>query len=130
MLSEDLPSFHSISKRIKELDDQVVIVDCPNGIEGVQTSSKNCERLQKDGVIKDCVSIKFSDDGTWVGKRLRVVHFTYTIIEEGKRAMADKGNYCLAMLKIKENYNEIRHGLEDLINDMRVLNEITVNVGC
>ena len=132
MLSEDLPSFHSISKRIKELDDQVVIVDCPNGIEGVQTSFmqsllKNCERLQKDGVIKDCVSIKFSGDGTWVGKRLHVVNFTYTIIEEGKRAMADKGNYCLAILKIKENYNEIRHGLEDLINDMRVLNEITVN---
>ena len=132
MLSEDLPSFHSISKRIKELDDQVVIVDCPDGIEGVQTSFKlsllkNCERLLKDGVIKDYVSVKFSGDGTWVGKRLHVVNFTYTIIEEGKRAMADKGNYCLAIMKIKENYDEIRHGLKDLINEMRTLSEIIVN---
>eukprot|EP00794_Sanderia_malayensis_P001659 gene1659-1848_t len=43
--------------------------------------------------------------------------------------MADKGNYCLAIMKIKENYDEICLGLEDLIHEIRGLNEINVYGG-
>ena len=41
--------------------------------------------------------------------------------------MTESGNYVLAILKTKENYDSIRISLEDLRKEMEDLKEITVN---
>ena len=38
--------------------------------------------------------------------------------------MADKGNYSLAIIKIKEDYDNIREALTDTVADMKSLNLI------
>lgn len=50
-------------------------------------------RLQQNGEIKDgeTIKIKLSGDGTNIGKRLTVVNFTFTILNEKEVAMGEKG---------------------------------------
>ena len=62
---------------------------------------------------------KFTGDGTFVGKRLHVVNFGYTILNEKRKAMSDRGNYSLAIVKIKEDYESIRDALSDLVTEMK-----------
>ena len=73
------------------------------------------------------IKVKLSGDGTCIGKRLNVVNFTYTILNEGNIAMTESGNYVLAIIKTKENYDSIRMSLGDLKDEMENLKEITVN---
>ena len=50
--------------------------------------------------------LKVSGDGTWIGKRLHVVNIAYTIVNECRKAMTDNGNYILAIIKIKKDYDK------------------------
>ena len=52
--------------------------------------------------MKQEVRVKLSGDGTCVGKRLHVVNFTFTLLDEGSKAHSADGNYCLAMFRQKE----------------------------
>ena len=46
------------------------------------------------------IQLKFSGDGTWVGKRLHVLNMMCTILDEGRQAMGERGNYYLDILKV------------------------------
>ena len=70
------------------------------------------------------VKVKVSSDGTNVGKRLSVVNVTYTILNEKQRAISEKGNYLLAIVKEKESYDILSVGLPDLAKEMEQLKEI------
>ena len=45
----------------------------------------------------------YGRESTWVGKLLHLVNFTFTLINEGRRSMRGRGNYCLAIVKGKED---------------------------
>ena len=86
-------------------------------------------RLQQTGQIKDgeTIKIKLSGDGTNIGKRLTVVNFTFTILNEKEVAMGEKGNYVLAVIKTTETYDNLRESLADLRMEMSNLKEISAN---
>ena len=85
---------------------------------------KQLERIKlKDEIIK----VKFSGDGTQIGKRLKIVNFTYTILNEKEAAMGEKGNYILAIIKTTESYENLKESLFDLSSEMTSLTKITVN---
>ena len=86
-------------------------------------------RLQKNGEINDgeTIKIKLSGDGTNIGKRLTVVNFTFTILNEKDVAMGEKGNYVLAVIKTTETYHNLRDSLADLQMEMSNLKEISAN---
>jgi hypothetical protein len=42
------------------------------------------------------VRVKLSGDGTNVGKHLHVINITFTILEEGSKAMSADGNHLVA----------------------------------
>ena len=42
------------------------------------------------------------------------VNVTYTIVNECRKAMTDTGNYILAIIKIKEDYDSLNTELENL----------------
>ena len=86
-------------------------------------------KLQQTGEIKDgeTIKIKLSGDGTNIGRRLTVVNFTFTILNEKELAMGEKGNYVLALIKTTETYDNIRESPADLRMEMSNLKEISVN---
>ena len=59
--------------------------------------------------------------------RLKVVNFTYTILNEKENAMSEKENYMLAIVKTTETYNNLRQSLADLKTEMAQLKEVKVN---
>ena len=52
--------------------------------------------------------------------------FTYSIINEGKCAATENGNYILAIVQTKDDYRGIREFLEDMILDVASLSYIIV----
>ena len=49
--------------------------------------------------------VKLSSDGTNIGKRVHVVNFTFTLLEEGSPAHSSQGKHILAVLKEPEKYD-------------------------
>ena len=64
--------------------------------------------------------MKLSGDGTFVGKRLHEVNFTFTILDEGRRAHSSDGNYCLAIFRQRESY-EMKTALSDIRQEVENL---------
>ena len=71
--------------------------------------------------------VKLSGDGTRIGKRLNVVNFTFTLIDEGYKAYACEGNHILAIFKDEEDYNSLKSALADIIREVENLGSIDVN---
>ena len=72
------------------------------------------------------IRVKLSGDGTWVGKRLHVVNFTFTIPDEGPMAYSSEGNHVLPILKVPESYESLANALEDIRREVCELKEIEV----
>ena len=134
MKTKKIPNTYKMNKRMSELNTKWKLKTTPGEAEGVQTSfcdslKEQIARLENKGELKDdtTVKIKLSGDGTCIGKRLKVVNFTYTILNEKENAMSEKGNYLLAIVKTKETYDNLRQSLSDLKTEMAQLKEVKVN---
>ena len=130
--TKDLPSTYKIKKRIELLNKQWNVFPTPGTTEGVQMKLKDSlmeqtSRLMKSDKLDNCgtLRIKISGDGTRIGKRLQLLNVTYTIINEGNTAMSEKGNYVIAVIKTKDDYEGIRISLSDLRDEMKNLTSIT-----
>ena len=71
------------------------------------------------------VRIKLSGDGTNIGKRLHVICFTFTILEEEKTGSYE-GNHIVAVFKEPESYDSLKNALADLIEEVEWLQKIEV----
>ena len=98
-------------------------------VEFSESLKKNVINLQQTGILQegDIIKVKLNGDGTNIGKRLTVVNFAYTILNEKQIAMGERGNYILATVKTTESYDNLRESLSDLIDKMSKLTEIMVN---
>ena len=59
-------------------------------------------------------------------QRLRVVNFTFTLLDEGAIAQSSEGNYDLAIIKQRESYESLYIALQDIRSEMQSLNSIEV----
>ena len=73
------------------------------------------------------VHVKLSGDGTYIGKRLHVVNFTFTILDEGRKAFSVEGNYCLAINQADESYEGMKTALADICKAAESLSSIEVD---
>ena len=109
---------------------QWVVYPTPGGADGVQIKFKvsllmQIERLLRNRLISgNILKIKLTGDGKRVGKHLQLFNISYCIINEGKIAATEKGNYVLAIIKTKENYEGIKDSLKDLREEMATLKTI------
>ena len=71
--------------------------------------------------------MKLSGDGTNIGKRLHVINFTFTLLDEGSVAYGYEGNHTLAVLKEPENYESLAKGLEDIRLEVERLKQIVAD---
>ncbi len=130
---QNLPTVYGLRKRMQELNAQWHIAPTPGPTEGVQVKLEeslleHVPRLISSGRMKenDVLQLKISGDGTRVGKRLQLLNVTFTIINEGHTAATEKGNYVLAIIKAKDDYQTINESLSDLRKEMLNLKSIQV----
>lgn len=84
-------------------------------------------RLQRKGDLgEDVIRVKISGDGTCIGKRLKLVNITFTILHEKEAAMSEKDNYVLAILKTTESYDNLKESLSDLTAEMTKISKVKV----
>ena len=78
-------------------------------------------------ISKQQVRVKLTGDGTNIGKRLYVVNFGFTILDEGELAYSAAGNHCIAIFKDTEDYESLKLALLDIVTEVDSLNAIKVN---
>lgn len=127
--AKDFPKLSDMTKRINELNDTWELSRTPGEAEGVQVKFEDSlqKQLARLNLKENTIKVKLRGDGTQIGKRLKIVNFTYTILNEKDVAMGEKANYILAILKTTENYENLQESLCDLRNEMQSLTNITVN---
>ena len=128
MKTTEIPNNYRMDKKIKELNCNWNLKPTPGEAEGIQVSFKDSlqeqiARLQGKGLLNmnTTIKIKLSGDGTNIGKRLKIVNITFTILNEKDTAMSERGNYVLAIIKSSETYDNLKSSLADLINEMESL---------
>lgn len=134
MKSDESPCLNRIIKHMNKINKNWNLKPTPGEQHGIQMSFRESiieqiKRLRKAGVLNpgEMVKVKISGDGTKVGKRLNIVNITYTIINEKNRAMSEKGNYLLAVVKTKESYDTLAESLSNIIEEMEQTTSINVD---
>ena len=73
------------------------------------------------------IRIKLTGDGTKIGKRLHVVNFAFTLLDEGEKAYSASGNHCVAIIKEPESYEALKPALEDIIKEVETTQSLCIN---
>ena len=127
MLYPMLPRSCQLKKRTNVLNEQWEIFRTPEGTIGVQQSLKKklAERVEylfrvnseiSTFRLSKVIRVKLTGDGTNIGK-LHVVAFGFTIPEPGMSAKSAAGNHPVCILKDKEDYEQLRLGLSDIVRE-------------
>ena len=135
---KEMPRQYKLKERIRKLNQEWNIRPTPNGTVGVQQSLEQRLRIRIEQLLKVSspnstfcqsrkVRIKLSGDGTKIGKRLHVVSFTFTILEQGERPGSYEGNHILAVFKEPEDYDSVKNALADIIKEVEQLQKIEVD---
>ena len=112
-ISKSLPRTYKIKERIRELNSLWKIKPTPEGTVGFQQSLEERIRVHAENlikvsdpdsvIIKDRVlNVKLSGDRTKIGKRLHLVVFTFTLLNDRHKACSWEGNHILAVFKEPE----------------------------
>ena len=74
----------------------------------------------------DKLQVKLSGDGTKVCRKLSLVNFTFTLLNEGDIAMSPSGNHTIAIINVPEYYEKLANALSDIIAEVKRLTSICV----
>ncbi len=132
-----MPRHYRLQRRINELNNLWDIKPTPNGVIGVQQSLHDRLLLRVKHLLKTSspdapfrknkkVRVKLSGDGTTIGKRLHVINFTFTLLDEGEQAYSAEGNHSLAMFREPETYESLQRALEDVITEVDNMESLNV----
>jgi hypothetical protein len=73
------------------------------------------------------IHVKLAADGTNIGRSLKLLNFTFTIINEGAKAKTATGNYTVGLFEIEnENHVAVSTCFKELIDEVERVNEICV----
>lgn len=75
----------------------------------------------------ESLKLKFSGDGTNIGKKLKLFTFAFTCINDTANCKIANGNYVLGLFEInQENYKELCICLKEIFDEIEALDEIEV----
>ena len=129
MFSSKLPSYYTVNNRLKSLNKQWVVYPTPGCADGVRIEFKESLLMQVEHHLRNrlitgnILKIKLTGDGTRIGKHLQLLNTSYCI-NDGEIAATEKGNYILAIIKTKDNYEGIKDSFKDLKEKMTTLKTI------
>ena len=141
MICKDLPRSWKVQERIKALNSKWNLSSTPGDTCGIQQSIKERLEIRLQSLIKNTstdsafrqnrkIQVKLTGDGTNIGKRLHVINVTFTILDEGAKAMAADGNHLVAIIKVTENYDKLAIALADIRKDVESLKHVSVGTDC
>ena len=85
------------------------------------------KNVNNNTLVSTTLKVKLTGDGTFIGKHIHVVNIAFTLLNEGNCAMSANGNHTIAVLKVKEDYENIKSELSDIINEVENLKFIVFN---
>ena len=119
----DLPRSCNLKKMAIQLNEKWDIKQCPNG-NGMQQSiqSRLSERVRvlinnKKINYGNMLQVKFSGDGTKICRKLNLINFTFTLLNEGDIAKSPRGNLTVAIINGIENYDSLKDALSDICKE-------------
>ena len=132
----NLPNSSQINSLTCTLNEDFSICSTPNGVVGVQQSlwerlmvrlTHLNDKSSEQGDVPNTIRIKLTGDGTQIARGLSVVNINFTMLEEGQtRACSAFGNHSIVILRVSENYKELKPGLEDIIAEAEDLEVLTI----
>lgn len=131
-VSQGLPTLYKLKQNISQIPVDT-ITSTPSASVGFQRNIKTLiqtkvEQLHREGILQNQeVHIKLSGDGTWIGKNIHVVNFSFTVIEEGVRAGTASGNYLVSIFQDSEGYTSLSEHLADVVKDIEDLTQVYVD---
>lgn len=135
-LKADIPSLKRIKRKRKELNIEF-IYRFPNLGKSCFTDIK--VKIQQhlikyltglsDFTIQQRpkLRIKFSADGTNIGKNLKLVNFVFTIPNDSKMAKGVFGNITIGIAEIEESYGSLAEPMNYIMTEIKDYNNITFN---
>lgn len=136
----NIPTLFHIKKRRQSIDSIFRIRDNEMGVfMSIKEKLKFClekffERKYGPDDVNDptkfkdnIIHVKLGADGTNIGRNLKLLNFTITIINEGVKAKSATGNYTIGIFEIEnENYAAVQVCFKELIEEMEQLKEMKV----
>lgn len=124
-----LPRSYQIDKQVRKTNQRWEVTNTPEGTTGVQISLKEKLLKRLEHLIRTAandaeflslgvIRVKVIDDGTWIGKRLHIVTFGFTLLEEGSAAKSSCRNHSVCLLKQSEDYPSLALGLRDIRDEI------------
>ena len=131
-----------IKKRRHEIDERFKIFENEKGV-FVSAQEKIKSRIEiyltkKYGMIDsenfshpqfkdEIMHIRLAADGTNIGRSLKFLNFTFTLINEGTASNNASGNYTLGIFEIEtENYENLIVCFEELVDELAKLKTIKI----
>jgi hypothetical protein len=118
----------------------MLVSNTPNETFGAQQSlsARLCVRVQhlmehsEETALFRCnkeLHVKLSGDGTWIGKRIHCVVFSFTLLEERSTVASVEGVHPLAVFREAEAYSCLQQALSDIIQEVEDITKegITIN---
>ena len=132
IINKALPRSYLLKNKSRELNKSFNIKPIGRGIEGFQQSVKEVLEYvllahSLETQTLETIKIKLSGDGTWLGNRLHVITFTFTL-PDFQNAKAASGKFLLAAFKTKECYDSLKIALQDIILETREMKTISIKV--
>ena len=114
MTCNDLSRSWKMQERIKTLNSRWNLEQTPGDTFGIEQSIKERLEIRLQALIKNSspnaafkqnhkIQVRLSGDGANIGNRLHVINVTFTILDEGKKAMSSDGNHLVAIIKESED---------------------------
>ena len=63
-------------------------------------------------------------DGTKICRKLNLINFCFTVLNEGDLAKSPRGNYAIAIINSTEKYEDLKIALSDIRNEVQALTSI------
>jgi hypothetical protein len=102
------PTLYSLCKFRKNLNENLEIIELNERIHFVNVADKISQQihaflLREPDFLGNKIKIKLSGDGTQIGRVLKIINITFTIVSDPKKCKTAKGNYTLGIIIGKEN---------------------------
>eukprot|EP00112_Aurelia_sp_Birch-Aquarium-sp1_P017926 Seg4207.1 transcript_id=Seg4207.1/GoldUCD/mRNA.D3Y31 product="hypothetical protein" protein_id=Seg4207.1/GoldUCD/D3Y31 len=132
IFDKSLPRSHVQKKKIKDLNNSFNIKPMEGSIEWFEPSIKELlpyvilGQLENENFsVPEVVRVKLSGDGTWLGSKLHVINFTFTL-PDFPDAKASSRNTLLAIFKSSESYDNLKIALHNIVGDCKDYSHVTV----
>ena len=130
IMCKNLPRRHQLQSSINQPNSSYNIYPISGKLIGFQQSI--CHLLDmvlyrhaaEKFPIPEKIKIKLSGDGTWLGKRIHIVSFTFTLPDFPDAASAH-GNNLIAIFRGSEDYYQVKNSIQDIVEEAKMLQTFT-----